>query len=46
VYIHGGATSYDHVSTAWTCGEPWGLQDRLAVAVVSTSAFDQEALWP
>lgn len=46
VYIHGGATSYDHVSTAWTCGEPWGLQDQLAVAVVSTSAFDSGALWP
>lgn len=46
VYIHGGATSYDHVSTAWTCGEPWGLQDQLAVAAVSASAFDSEALWP
>jgi len=46
VYIHGGATSYDHVSTAWTCGEPWGLQDQLAVASVSASAFDSAALWP
>ncbi len=46
VYIHGGAQSYDHVSTAWTCGERWGLQDQVALAAVSASAFDSEALWP
>jgi hypothetical protein len=48
VYINGGATSYDHVSTAWSCGETWGLGDRdqLALAAVSGAAFDSEALWP
>ncbi len=46
VYIHGGAQSYDHVSTAWSCGNPGGLQDQVALAAVSASAFDSEALWP
>lgn len=45
-YIHGGDVSYDHISTAFTCGEPWGLAPHTAIARVRTASLDADALWP
>ena len=45
-YIHGGQEQYIGVSTAFTCGEIWGLADTVTLAIVAADAFEEEALWP
>jgi len=46
-YIHVLDVSYDHVSSAWTCGNIGGVMiSHASIARVRTADFDADALWP